>query len=205
MNVATTSRTTETATCPPTSNARPHRRRRPKPAASVAFITAVKSAPVDRIAGANPNRTALTSATTRLTSNARRSSSKDGDDRQIRRDLNLPEQRHAGVADAKTERRRRSAAISRLSVISCRIIRGRPAPMASRRAISRARTGARLVSSPATLAHATNSTAPASRVSIASRLAIGGCLRDPGLQLGAHGDALIPVRVRVGPFQIRRQ
>ena len=46
--------------------------------------------------------------------------------------------------------------------------------MASRSAISRARTGARLVRSPATFAHATNSTAKASVESIAMSIASGG-------------------------------
>jgi len=46
--------------------------------------------------------------------------------------------------------------------------------MASLKAISRARTGARLVSRPATFTHATSSTAPASVVSIAINIAFGG-------------------------------
>jgi hypothetical protein len=53
-----------------------HLRRRPDPAVSVAFIMAVKSA---RVTGwpAPAKNTALTRATTTLTSNARRSNWKD--------------------------------------------------------------------------------------------------------------------------------
>ena len=67
------------------------------------LITAVKSPRVARIAGARPNRKALTSATTRLTSNARRSSSNDvaiGRSVGIR---NCLPQQHTGIADAKTD------------------------------------------------------------------------------------------------------
>ena len=74
--------------------------------------------------------------------------------------------------------------------------------MARRMAISRARTGARLASNPATLAHATNSTAAASSVEHHEQAGNRWRGRDPRLQLGAHGDVLIPVRVRVGALQI---
>ena len=50
-------------------------------------------------------------------------------------------------------------AMPRLSVSSWRTSRPRPAPMASRSAISRARTGPRLARRPATLAQATHNTA----------------------------------------------
>ena len=73
MNIATTSSTTDTATCPPTSNARPQRRRRPGATLSLAFITAVRSVRVAWIAGTRPKSTALAIATTRLNSSARRS------------------------------------------------------------------------------------------------------------------------------------
>ncbi len=59
-------------------------------------------------------------------------------------------------------------------MINWRIRRHRPAPTARRSAISRARTGARLVSRPATFAHATMSTASASVASMAISIASGG-------------------------------
>jgi len=71
MKSATASSTTETATWPPTSVARPQRRRRPGATASPAFITAVRSARVAWIAGERPNSTALATATARLNSSAR--------------------------------------------------------------------------------------------------------------------------------------
>ena len=61
-------------------------------------------------------------------------------------------------------------------MINCRISRVRPAPMAKRSAISRARAGARLVSRPATFAHATSSTAPAKIVNITTKTAFGGII-----------------------------
>ena len=103
MNIATTSRTTDTATCPPTSTARPQRRRRPGATLSLAFITAVRSVRVACIAGTRPKITALATATARLKSSARRSIWNDKRDRQVGRHLDLPEQRHAGVADAETQ------------------------------------------------------------------------------------------------------
>ena len=174
MNIATTSRTTETATCPPTSTARPQRRRRPGATLSLAFITAVRSVRVAWIAGTRPKITALATATTRLKSSARRSIWNDERDRQVGR-----QSQSAGRASCRHSRRRdparrRRSAISRLSVTSWRTSRPRPAPIARRSAISRARTGARLVNSPATLAHATNSTASASVDSIAISIASGG-------------------------------
>ena len=66
------------------------------------------------------------------------------------------------------------AATSTLSVISCRVTRPGLAPIANRSAISRARIGARLASSPATFAHATKSTAAASNDSITISSAFGG-------------------------------
>ena len=166
MNRATTSKTTETATCPQTSNAPPHRLRRPKPAASVAFITEVKSARVDRMAGTNPNRTALANATRRLNTNARRSSPKR---KAIGKSVGIGTCRNSITPAYPTPRPTTlpSIASTMLSVINCRINRRRPAPIATRSAISRDRAGARLVKSPATLAHATNSTAPARVVNIA--------------------------------------
>ena len=94
-------------------------------------------------------------------------------------------------------------AISTLSVISCRMTRGRPAPIAIRRAISRARSGRPARNSPATLAHATNSTAPGEHGEHRQQDGDGRRIRDPVLQLGAHDDAPIAVRLRVGAFQIR--
>ena len=94
-------------------------------------------------------------------------------------------------------------AISRLSVTSWRTSRPRPAPMARRSAISRARTGARLVNSPATLAQATNSTRERERREHRDQHRVRRVLREPGLELGAHGEAAILVRVRVGALEIR--
>ena len=56
MNIATTSRTTDTATCPPTNTARPQRRRRPRAEVSLDLITAVRSVRVAWIAGTRPTR-----------------------------------------------------------------------------------------------------------------------------------------------------
>ena len=170
-------------------------------------MIAVKSVRVACIAGTSPNSTALPMATIRLNTSARRSSS------------------NASAIG-------RSVGISICQRVSCRRnrLRGpgllprerstdfqspvggrawpRPAPIARRSAISRARAGARLVNNPATFAHATSSTPSASVDSIAVSIASGGSCCDSRLEFGSNQEPTVPVRIRVRSLQIsgnRRQ
>src|SRR4051812_48617925 len=102
MNRATTSTTTETATWPATRIARPQRRRWPGATLSPDFITAVRSARAAWSAGTRPKSSAddrhQQAEHQRAPIHAERER-----DRQVGRDLDLPEQQHAGVADAESD------------------------------------------------------------------------------------------------------
>lgn len=102
-------------------------------------MVVAKSARVVRIAGIKPDKIALTSATTTLTSRTRRSSSNVSTigrsvGIRIRRNNTTPAYPTPSPSTAPI------VAMSRLSTRSCWTIRERPAPRASRSAISRALT-----------------------------------------------------------------
>ena len=202
MNIATTSRTTDTATCPPTSTARPQRRRRPGATASLAFITAVRSVRVAWIAGTRPNSTALATATTRLKSSARRSSWNDERDRQIGRNLNLPEQRHAGIADAEAEH---AAGDGDQQALGDQLA-DQPAASGAdgepQRHLARANRRA-AGQQPGDVGARDEQHRERERREHRDQHRVRRALRDPRLQLGAHGEAAILVRVRIGALEIR--
>ena len=96
-----------------------------------------------------------------------------------------------------------SSARTRLSVRSSRISRKRPAPIASRTAISRVRVRARPRRSPAALVHATSSTASARIVKITPnfQLTSSSCVRISNWVL--HRRAAVAIELRILALEAR--